>query len=659
MRSHLSISRKPSPLAKPLPLTMEGPWTIDDAAELYRVKAWGKGFFDINDKGHVVVRPQRDAARQIDLYDIVSGLAERGINTPVLLSFSDLLEKRIRDFHEAFAKAIRDNDYKGRYSAVYPIKVNQQRHLVELVQHTCSELGFGLEVGSKPELLAVLGMTASNPDQLIICNGYKEEAYIRYTMLATKLGRTIIPVIESINELNLIIKLAKQHDVRPRIGVRVNLNARGVGRWRHSTGEKAKFGLNIPQVLNVVKLLREHDMIDCLKLVHCHLGSQIHDIRNITAGVSELTRVYVELAKMGAGVEYLDIGGGMGVDYDGSQTNFEYSTNYSLEEYAANAIYRIMSICDDEGVKHPTVITECGRAMVSYNSVLIFNVVGANRVDGSPLTPEQTPDPKDKEIPRPILDLLEAATRLNEQNIPEVYHDILDARDEATNLFNLGHLSLEHRGLADRLYWITTTRIRDICRTLDEVPEELQDIETALSDTYFCNMSIFQSLPDTWAIDQIFPIMPIHKLDEQPTRHATLADLTCDSDGKIDRFVDRDDVKPTIMLHEINHGDEYFIGTFLVGAYQETLGDLHNLFGDTHVVHISLDESGDWCIDNVVEGDTVREVLQYTQYDVHRLFQAFRLECERSVRAGRLPVAESHALLKAYEAGLSGYTYLE
>ncbi len=614
-----------------------------------------------------MVRPRRSKG-EIDLFEVVEGLRQRGIRTPVLIGFSDLLKQRLTDLKDAFSSAITENNYKGGYTAVFPIKVNQQRRVVEEISEYGRELGFGLEVGSKPELLAVLGMTVDTPDRLIICNGFKEDRYIEFVTLAAKLGRTIIPVIENITELKLIIKHADQYRIRPRIGIRVNLSTPGAGRWRHSSGAKAKFGISLTEAIEVLEFLRSNGMEDCLQLLHCHMGSQIHDIRQVNAGINELVRVYVELAKMGAGLKYLDVGGGLGVDYDGSQTNFEFSTNYTLQEYASNIVYRIMSVCDEESIAHPTIVSESGRAMVAHQSVLVFDVLGSNRLDrfappagmtksGPGGTPADVVTSAD--TPRPILDLIDAYSSVSERRLLECYHDALQARDEAMSLFNVGYLSLQHRALVEQLFWATCVRIRDKCRDLPARPEELADLETALSDTYFCNLSIFQSLPDIWAISQLFPIMPIHRLLERPTRRATIADLTCDSDGKIDRFVDDRDVKRAIELHEFDDSEPYFVAAFLVGAYQETLGDLHNLFGDTHVVHIKLDDNGQWWIDELVEGDTVREVLSYVQYDVNRLAQSIRRECERAVRGNMMSVAESQALVRLYESGLSGYTYLE
>jgi len=643
-----------------LPPKTVSDWSIDDSAALYQIDGWGAGFFNINPAGHVQVNPKRNGTKPIDLYEVVCGLEQRGITPPVIVGFTDLLNQRIDDMHDAFAEAIKDNDYRGAYRAVYPVKVNQQHYLVKQIRDHGRAYQFGLEAGSKPELLAVLGMTTNDTDRLIVCNGFKEERYIKHIMLATKLGRRIMTVIENLSELELIIQQAREHGVRPGIGVRVNLSMRGAGRWEKSSGEKAKFGLSIPGVLEVVDRLREADMLDCFELLHCHMGSQLSNIATITAGVNELARVYTELAQLGAGLKYLDVGGGLGVDYDGSQTNWDFSINYSLEEYASNVVYRIMSACDDAGVEHPTIITEAGRAMVAHHSVLVFNVLGAKRVDHYAVGDDFDAARLGEKPPRVLSDLLDAYTRLKPDNVLECFHDVRQAREEALHMFNFGSLTLTQRGLVDQLYWSTCLKIQSLITSMDPVPEELADLDQKMSDTYFVNLSIFQSLPDAWAIDQIFPIMPIHRLGEKPDRSATLADITCDSDGKIERFVDLRDVRHTLPVHTIDeNGEPYYMAAFMIGAYQETLGDLHNLFGDTHVVHIKHEDDGGWSIDEFVEGDTVREVLGYLQYDAADLHRNIRRECERSVKNGAMTIPESRQLLTAYEAGLAGYTYLE
>jgi len=522
------------------------------------------------------------------------------------------------------------------------------------------EFGFGLEAGSKPELLAVMAITGGADDRPIICNGFKDSSYIEAVILATKLGRTIIPVIENFSELELVLRHAETYKVRPKLGVRVKLASEGSGRWRDSAGEKSKFGLFTTEILDLVATLRSRDMLDCLKLVHCHPGSQLQDIRRVKDAINELAHVYGELKTMGCGVEYIDIGGGLGIDYDGSGTNYPSSMNYTLNEYAGDVVYRIGSVCNARGIAHPLIISESGRAIAAHHSVLIFNVLGTSaldrfRIDGKDVTEFGGI----KQLPAPVRDLIDAWRNIDERRLVECYHDATTAREQALQMFNLGLLSLEVRGLTERLYWASCARIRDVCRRMERAPEELDDLENVLSDTYFCNFSLFQSLPDSWAIDQLFPIMPIHRLGEHPTRKAVLADITCDSDGKIDRFVGPRDVKRTVELHELIHGEDYYLGAFLVGAYQETLGDLHNLFGDTHVVHIKLHPEGDWAIEESVKGDTANRVLEYMEYDVAELAPALARDCERAVREGKLSVAESQGLKRFYENELNGYAYLE
>jgi arginine decarboxylase len=632
---------------------------VEDSLELYSVPAWGGGYFGINAAGHVVVRPDRNAEREIDLYEVVEQLKARDLTAPVVVRFSDILRHRLHALHDAFAAAIAENEYRGRYAAVYPIKVNQQRLVVEEVYRGSADLGFGLEAGSKPELLAVMAMTEDAPGRLIICNGFKDDSYIEAVILATKLGRSIIPVIENFAELGYILKHAERYGVRPQIGVRVKLAAEGAGRWRESAGDRSKFGLFTTEILELVDVLRQRNMLDCLKLVHCHPGSQLHDIRRVKAAVNELAHVYAELKRLGGGLEYIDIGGGLGVDYDGSRTNFESSMNYSLREYASDVVYRIGSVCDARGIDHPAIISESGRAIAAHHSVLVFNVLGASHLDRFRVDGEAEAAAAGGELPAPVQDLLDAHRSISERRLVECWHDAQQAREQALQMFSLGYLSLEMRGLVERLYWATCARVRDVARRMDSPPEELEGIEDILSDTYFCNMSVFQSLPDSWAIDQLFPIMPIHRLGERPVRKAVLADITCDSDGKIDRFVSQRETKRALEVHELRAGEDYYLAAFLVGAYQETLGDLHNLFGDTHVVHIRLDEAHGWWIEEVVKGDTANRVLAYMQYDTDELYPRFARDCERAMRDGRLTVAEGQALKRFYESELAGYTYLE
>jgi arginine decarboxylase len=636
------------------------PWRIEDSLELYHVNGWGKGYFSINEAGHVVVRPDTESDREIDLFEVVEGLRARDLTTPVVVRFSDILAHRLRRLHEAFAQAIAENEYQSRYAAVYPIKVNQQRLVVEEVFRYGKDFGFGLEVGSKPELLAVMAMTENEPERLIVCNGFKDDSYIEAVTLATKLGRTIIPVVENFDELGLILKHAETYQVRPRMGVRVKLSSEGSGRWRDSAGERSKFGLFITEILDMVETLKTRGMLDCLQLVHCHPGSQLQDIRRVKDAINELAHVYAELKLMGADLRYIDVGGGLGVDYDGSGTNDASSMNYTLHEYANDVVYRIASVCNARQIPHPMIVSESGRAIAAYSSVLIFNALGSSALDRFRVAGRETEDYQGKdELPQPVQDLFDAYRSVSKRRLVECYHDALTAREQALQMFNLGLLSLEFRGLAERLYWATCVKIRDLCRKTDRVPEELEALELSLSDTFFCNFSVFQSLPDSWAIDQLFPIMPIHRLNERPTRAGVLADITCDSDGKIDRFVSLRDVKRTLELHELRAGEEYYLAAFLVGAYQETLGDLHNLFGDTHVVHIRLHDEGGWWIEEIVKGDTANKVLEYMEYDVEELYPALARDCERAIRDGRMTIAESQAIKRFYESELNGYSYLE
>jgi arginine decarboxylase len=635
-------------------------WKIEDSLDVYQVPKWGQGYFSINAAGHVVVRPDGLAEHEIDLLEVVQGLRARDLTTPVVVRFSDILRHRLARLHKAFSQAIAENDYKNRYVAVFPIKVNQQRLVVEEVYRYGKEFGFGLEAGSKPELLAVMALTENAPDRMIICNGFKDDSYIEAVILATKLGRTIIPVIENFDELKLVLRHAEKYQVRPRIGVRVKLASEGAGRWRDSAGEKSKFGLFVTEILELVQTLKSHNMLDCLELVHCHPGSQLQDIRRVKDAINELAHVYAELKLMGAGLKYIDVGGGLGVDYDGSGTNFESSMNYTMNEYASDVVYRIGSVCNAREIEHPVIISESGRATAAHHSVLIFNALGSSALDKFRVAGSIEENYSgSEELPQPVLDLFEAYRSVSARRLVECYHDAVQAREQVLQMFNLGLLSLEFRGLAERLYWATCAKIRDYCRKLENAPEELEGLELILSDTYFCNFSVFQSLPDSWAIGQLFPIMPIHRLEEKPIRNAVLADITCDSDGKIDRFVSQRDVKRTLELHELRPDEEYYLAAFLVGAYQETLGDLHNLFGDTHVVHIRLHDQGGWWIEEIVKGDTAGKVLSYMQYDVDRLFPQFARDCERAVREGRMTLAESQALRRFYEWELAGYTYLE
>ncbi|HVX97498.1 MAG TPA: biosynthetic arginine decarboxylase [Polyangia bacterium] len=627
-------------------------WTVADSAEMYGVKYWGNNYFSINEIGNVQAHPAGPDAGKIDLKELVDEVARRGIGLPLLIRFSDVLKSRIVELNETFRAAIAEHGYKGQYKGVYPIKVNQHRYVVEEIVQFGRPYHYGLEAGSKPELLAVMAML-DDEEALIVCNGYKDEEYIETALMASKLGRTVLIVVEKFSELQLIAEVAKKKGVRPRIGVRVKLAAKGSGRWEASGGDRSKFGLSTREVVEAINFMRANDLLNCFELLHFHLGSQISAIRAVKNALREAGRFYVEVAKLGAPLKYFDAGGGLGVDYDGSQTNFASSMNYTPREYANDIVFSLQEICDAAGVPHPTIVTESGRAVVAHHSMLVMDILGVGEFDVG-----KAPEKLAKEANRTVRNLFETYKDISRKNLLESYHDALEYKEEALQLFNLGNLSLSERVVAEDIFWAICQRILKTLRELREVPEELEGLERALSDTYFCNFSMFQSLPDIWAIDQLFPIMPIHRLGEEPTRRAVLADITCDSDGKIDHFIDRRDVKSVLELHPVN-GQDYYLGVFLIGAYQEILGDLHNLFGNTNTVHVSLAAGGGYQIEHVVTGDTVTDVLKYVSYAREDLVARVRRFTELAVRANRMTLDETRTMLRMYEEGLAGYTYLE
>lgn len=635
-------------------------WTPSDSAELYRVEDWGEQYFHINEAGHVSVRVDTTQELELDLFHIVEGLRARDLAPPIALNFVDILDHRLNRISTAFEMAIEENDYQGRFQAVYPIKVNQQRPTVETVFRSGSPYGFGLEVGSKPELMAALAVGTGSPDRLLICNGFKDRSYIEAAILATKLGRNIIPVVENRRELRLILEFAQLHKVRPRMGVRIKLSSRSMSRWGDSVGSKAKFGLTLSEVLEVFEELQRQGMEDCLKLVHCHAGSQIQDIQYIKSAVGELSQVYCELAEMGAGLEYIDVGGGLGVDYDGSQSNSSSSVNYTLEEYASQIVYRVASACESRGLPHPTIVTESGRALATYQSVLVVEVLG--RSDPTSLGYDLDLSKIDREAlveHQPLADLLDALEAVSPDRVSECYHDAVEARRQAMQLFRVGYLDLYWTALAEKMFHAICLALVDCSLKMDEPPEDLETLQRSLDMVYFCNFSLFQSLPDIWAIDQVFPILPIHRLDEWPARTAVLGDLTCDSDGKIDQFIGEEGVAPALNVHDLNEDEPYYLGVFLVGAYQDTLGDFHNLFGDHHVVHIRAAEGGAWRIEDYVEGDSTQDVLSYVRFDPKAILRALNDDCETAVTDGRISLDESRALRRFYRTELQGYTYLD
>ncbi|MCY1076777.1 biosynthetic arginine decarboxylase [Archangium lansingense] len=634
------------------PITPQHRWTLADALDTYGIRNWGAPYFGVNDKGHVCVHPDGPTAASMDLKELVDEVRRRGIGLPLLIRFTDVLRHRVVHLNQAFRKAISEHNYKGVYQGVYPIKVNQHRYVAETIVETGKQFDYGLEAGSKPELLAVMALL-DQEDALVICNGYKDEEYVETALRFSRLGRKVILVVEKPSELPLIAEVARKTGIAPRIGMRVKLSSRGAGKWEASGGDRSKFGLSSSELMSAIGFLKETGLLPSFELLHFHLGSQISNIRNVKNALREVGRFFVEVARQGAPLKYLDVGGGLGVDYDGSQTNFTSSMNYTTEEYANDVVFAVMEACDSAGVQHPILVSESGRAVVAHHAVLVVDVLGTSEFD-----PVSVPEKADDKAPSVVRNLLSTFKEVTNKNLLEAYHDAQDYKEETLTLFSLGHLSLEQRVMAENIFWAICHKIMRIAGESGEIPEELEALEKQLSDTYFCNFSVFQSLPDSWAIDQLFPIMPIHRLNERPSRRAVLADITCDSDGKIDHFIDKREVKDALELHPLNN-DDYYLGIFLVGAYQEILGDLHNLFGDTHAVQVSLAPNGGYLIDHVVEGDTVTEVLNYVSYNKDDLVAKLRKSTEVALRNGRLTLDESRQLLRMYEEGLSGYTYLE
>ena len=631
-------------------------WTIDSARALYNVEGWGAGFFDVNESGHVIVRPDKERPdRIIDLYEITNDLEEQGIALPVLLRFSDILRSRIEALTTRFEQAREEFGYNGGYTTVYPIKVNQQRHVVEEIVEFGKSHRVGLECGSKPELQAILGL-AENTEHIIVCNGYKDEEFMRLALMGQKLGHQVYIVIEQLSEIDVLLQVADEMQVTPTAGVRIKLASRGFGRWKESGGEKSKFGLNAAQLMQAIDKLRALNRLDMIKLVHFHLGSQITDIRFIKLGLTELTRFYVELRNLGLDITHLDVGGGLGVDYDGTNSTSDASVNYSLQEYANDVVYKLAEACREHEIPMPHIISESGRALTAHHALLLIKVIDVESQADRPV-PELTDD--DHQLLHEMLADYRDASRKNvsKRRVREIFHDLTFDKERAQEMFNSGVLSLRERALAEQLYFATLNVLaRYIERSRDDFDDIVTDLDATLVDRYFCNFSLFQSLPDSWAIDQLFPIIPIHRLDEEPRRRGTIQDVTCDSDGKIDRFVGAKSGEPSLELHDFRDGEPYMLGVFLTGAYQEILGDLHNLFGDTNAVHIRLAQNSGYDVTDLVHGDTVTEVLNYVQFRASDLLQTFR----RKVAAAKsLSRQEANTFIADYVAGLEGYTYLE
>ncbi len=627
-------------------------WKIDDSAELYNINGWGLSYFSINDKGHVQVTPRAGYA-SVDLKEVMDELQVRDVTAPVLLRFPDILDNRIEKISNCFKQAAKEYDYQGQNFLIYPIKVNQMRPVVEeLVSHG-RKFNIGLEAGSKPELHAVLATNIAD-NALIICNGYKDENFIELALLAQKMGRRIYLVVEKINELRLIAEVAKRLKITPNVGIRIKLSSSGSGKWEESGGDQSKFGLNSSELLEALDFLTRHKMTDCLKLIHFHIGSQVTKIRRIKNALREATQYYVQLSKLGFDIDFVDIGGGLGVDYDGTRSSAsESSMNYSIQEYANDSVSAVVDACVKNGLKQPNIITESGRSLAAHHSVLIFEVLETTQL---PLWQDNEELPADAhELARELYDIWD---RLNQPRLFESWHDALQIREEALDLFNLGMLDLRTRAQIEKLFWSIAREVGEMAASMKHAPEELRKIARMLPDKYFCNFSLFQSLTDSWAIDQIFPIIPISRLDERPDRTCTIQDITCDSDGKIANFITSHGTSSALPVHSVKPGEPYYLGVFLVGAYQEILGDMHNLFGDTNAVHISVYKDR-YEIDRVIDGETVAEVLDYVQFNPKKLVRNVETWVTSSMKAGHITPEEGREFLSNYRSGLYGYTYLE
>ena len=628
-------------------------WKIEDSEELYNVKGWGVNYFGINEKGHAYVSPRKDGI-QVDLKEVIDELNERDITAPVLLRFPDILDNRIEKTSDCFNKAAAEYNYTGQHFIIYPIKVNQMRPVVEEIISHGKKYNLGLEAGSKPELHAVLA-TNMDSDSLIVCNGHKDQNFIELALLGQKMGKRVFLVIEKLPELITIAKTAEKLGVRPNLGIRIKLAASGTGKWQESGGDASKFGLNSSELLEALRMLDEMGMRDCLKLIHFHIGSQITKIRRISTALREASQFYVQLHALGFNIEFVDCGGGLGVDYDGSRSsNSESSVNYSIQEYVNDCVYTFVDAADKNKIPHPNLITECGRSLTAHHAVLIVDVLES--VSMPHMNEDFQPDEKDHAL---VHDLTEIWDKLSTRSMLEDLHDAQDIRDEALDLFRHGIIDLKTRAQIESLYWSITGEISELVHHQKHVPDELRKLDKSMSDKYFCNFSLFQSLPDSWGIDQLFPIMPIQRLDERPDRSATLQDITCDSDGKISAYVNYNSQTSYLPLHTIRETDEhYYIGVFLVGAYQEILGNMHNLFGDTNAVHVTVDEN-DYSIDKTIDGETVADVLEYVQYDPKKLVRRLEMWVSRAVKEGRITVEEGKEFISNYRSGLYGYTYLE
>ncbi len=628
-------------------------WRIDDSRDLYNIKGWGINYFDINEKGHATVSPLKTKGPSIDLFELLQELAIRDVSTPMLLRFPDILDNRIEKINECFSKSIKEYHFNGTYFNVFPIKVNQQRAVLEEVVRHGKKFNIGLEAGSKPELHAVLA-NMDNPEALIICNGYKDEDFIELALLAQKMGKNIFIVVEKMNELHLVVELSRRIGVRPNIGIRIKLASNGSGKWEESGGYHSKFGLNSSDLLEALDYIREEQMCDCFKLIHFHLGSQITNIRKIKSGLREVSQFYIQLKQLGMNLEYVDIGGGLGVDYDGTRSSNASSVNYSVQEYANDVIYSITEACDKYEIAHPNVIAESGRALTAHHSILIFNIL---ETAGPAFFDEETHEIAE-DAPDIVKDLYSIYKGLTPKNLLENWHDAIQLNDDSLSGFKMGSIDLQTRAMAERLFWSIARDVNRLSKDLRHPPYELSSLPRLLAEKYFGNFSLFQSLPDSWAIDQIFPIMPIQRLNEEPIVETTLQDVTCDSDGKIDMFVRGGEVSRTLPLHPLKKDEPYYMAVYLVGAYQEILGDLHNLFGDTNAVHIVCDEDT-YKIEKIIDGESVEDVLDYVNFSDKALVRTMENWVAGSVKEGKISLQEGKEFLNIYRSGLYGYTYLE
>ncbi len=633
---------------------MNQPWDIPAAISLYNIDRWGTGYFTINERGNISVLPTQSPKTPIDIMELIDEAKIRGLTFPLVLRFQDLLRHRVEKISQAFADAITDANYRNVYRGVFPIKVNQLREVVEEIMDAGAPSHFGIEAGSKPELLAALAIHR-DPESLIICNGYKDALFVQNALLGRKLGKKVILVVEKLEELDLILSISREVGVEPMIGVRVRLAAKGAGKWATSGGENAKFGLSTADLVAASQMLKAAGLAHCLRLVHFHVGSQVPDIGTIKRALREAARFYAKLVKMGHEMGYIDVGGGLGVDYDGSRTASESSTNYTLAEYARDIVWNIMDVCDSEKVEHPTIVSESGRAIVAHHSILVVEAFGAIEKDRAPISVEVT-----DHDPKTVGDILDIKRNLTQQNRMEGLHDAQQIKEQTQSMFDLGLLDLESKAKVEIVFWQIAQRIVQFCAGMKYVPEEVKELETALCDQYVCNFSVFQSLLDHWALGQLFPVMPIHHLNEYPERQATLVDITCDSDGKVSKFIDIQDVKDTLQLHKLPPNSPYYIGFFLVGAYQDIMGDLHNLFGRVNEAHVFLDsdEENGWYIEETIAGSTIAEVLTMTQWDQNELIRLVKSQVDAAIKSDRLKPNEAMRLLASYDRALKGYTYL-